>query len=101
MSPLSRTMQKSPKSVAALIGFALASASALLAIWLRSYGYAVGGFRDYDPLLMAGFRTGMALSAAASVFAIIGLRQPNRLRWLGVGWALLGLLFWVGTALMG
>jgi hypothetical protein len=95
-----KSMGKSPNSIAALIGFALASASTLLAVWLRSYGYAIGGFRHYDPLLLAGFRTGMGLSAAASVFAIVGLRQPNRLRWLGLGWALLGLLFWVGTALM-
>ena len=32
--------------------------------------------------------------------ALIGLRPATRRRWLGVGWALLGLLFWAGTALM-
>jgi hypothetical protein len=93
-------MQKSPSSIAALIGLALASASALLAIWLRSYGYAIGGFPHHDPLLVAGFRTGIALSLAGCTFAMIGLRPPSRLRWLGVVWAMLGLLFWIGTAFM-
>jgi hypothetical protein len=93
-------MQKSPSSIAALIGFALASASALLAIWLRSYGYAIGGFSHHDPLLIAGFRTGIALSLAGCIFSMIGLRPPSRLRWLGLVWALLGFLFWIGTAFM-
>jgi hypothetical protein len=91
-------MQKSPSSIAALIGFALAGASVLLGLWIRSYGYAIGGFSHQDPLLVAGFRTGIALSLVGSIFAIIGLRPPSRLRWLGFAWALLGLLFWVSTA---
>ena len=48
--------------MATLAGFVLATASALIAIWLRSYGFAVGGFAHGDPLLIASFRTGMALS---------------------------------------
>jgi hypothetical protein len=93
-------MQKSPSSIAALIGFAFASASALVAIWLRAYGYAVVGLAHQDPLLLAGLRTGVALSSAGCIFAIIGLRPPSRLRWLGLAWALLSLLFWVATAVM-
>jgi hypothetical protein len=93
-------MQKSPSSIAALIGFALASASALLAIWLRSYAYAVGGLAHQDPLLLEGLRTGIALSSAGCIFAIAGLRPPSRERWLGFAWALLGLLFWVGTVVL-
>jgi hypothetical protein len=93
-------MQKGPSSIAALIGVAFASASALVAIWLRSYGYAVGGLAAQDPLLLAGLRTGVVLSSAGCIFVILGLRPPSRLRWLGFAWALLGLLFWVGTAVL-
>jgi len=38
---------------------------------------------------------------AASAETIFILNRPaTRTRWLGVAWALLGLLFWGGTALM-
>jgi hypothetical protein len=93
-------MQKDSSSIAALAGFALATASTLIAIWLRSYGFAVGGVAHGDPLLTASFRTGIALSGVALLFALIGLRPPSRMRRLGVGWALLGLAFWLVTALM-
>jgi hypothetical protein len=93
-------MLKDSRSIAALAGFVLATASALIAIWLWSYGFAVGGLAHADPLLVASFRTGMALSGVGLLFALVGLRPPSRMRWLGVAWALLGLLFWGGTALM-
>jgi len=92
-------MQKDLSSIAALAGFVLATASALIAVWLRSYGYATGGFPHNDPLLIEGFRTGLALSAAALLFSLIGLRPPSRMRWLGAGWAVVGLAFWAATAL--
>jgi hypothetical protein len=91
-------MEKTPDSVAALISVALASASALLALWLLSYGYAIGGFHHHDPLLVAAFRTGLALSILATLCGIFGLRRPNRLRWFGLAWAAAGLLFWLVTA---
>jgi hypothetical protein len=89
-------VDKTPASLATLVGSALATASALLAIWLMSYGYATGGLRNHDPLLVAGFRTGLALSLAASIFSGVGLR-----RWLGLAFALAGLLFWARTAFTG
>lgn len=94
------SVRKNPSSFAALIGVAFASASALVAIWLRSYGYAVGGLAHQDPLMLASLRTGVTLSSAGCIFAIAGLRPPSRERWLGFAWALLGLLFWVGTAVL-
>jgi hypothetical protein len=92
-------MPKESRSIAALAGFVLATASALIAIWLRSYGFAVGGLAHGDPLVTASFRTGLALSGVALLFALVGLQPPTRTRWLGAAWALLGLLFWAGTAL--
>jgi hypothetical protein len=93
-------MQKDSSSIAALAGFVLATASALIAIWMRSYGFAVGGLAHGDPLLTASFRTGVALSGVGLLFALIGLRPPTGMRRLGVGWALLGLAFWLVTPLM-
>ena len=91
-------MDKTTASIATLIGSALASASALLAIWLLSYGYATGGFRHNDPLLVSSTRIGIGLSLAATVFAGIGVQKPNRMRWMGLACAALVGLFWVCTA---
>jgi hypothetical protein len=99
MTALTQPMQRDSSSIAALAGFVLATASALIAIWLRSYGFAIGGFAHGDPLLTASFRTGMALSGVGVLLALSGLRPPTRLRWLGVGWALLGLASWLLAAL--
>jgi hypothetical protein len=94
-------MDKTPASIATLVGSALATASALLAVWLISYGYATGGLRVHDPLLVAGFRTGFAVSLAGSAFSGVGLRRPSRGRWLGLAFALAGLVFWARTAFTG
>ena len=94
-------MDKTKSSVAALVGATLATASALLAIWLMSYGYATGGLHNGDPLLVAGFRIGMGISVAACVFAGAGLRRLNRVRWLSLAFAAAGLLFWAIVAFTG
>ena len=94
-------MDKTPSSVATLVGAALATASALLAIWLMSYGYATGGLHNGDPLLVAGFRIGIAISLAACIFSGVGLRRPNRVRWLSLAFAVAGLLFWASVAFTG
>ena len=87
-------MSKSPTSLAPVLGFALASASAMLALWLGSYGFATGGFTLHNPLSLAGFRTGIILSVGATLFAIIAFTQKHRLRWLILLWSAAGLLFW-------
>lgn len=94
-------MDKTPSSIAALVGATLATASGLLAIWLMSYGYATGGLHHRDPLLVAGFRIGIAVSLAACIFSGIGLRRPNRVRWLSLAFAVAGLLFWASVAFTG
>ena len=94
-------MDKTPSSVAALVGATLATASALLATWLMSYGYAIGGLHNRDALLVAGFRIGIAISLAACVSTSAGLRRPNRVRWLSLAFAAAGLLFWAGVAFSG
>ena len=91
-------MQKPSTSVPALISFALAGASVLLAIFLLCYGFASDGFPHHDPLLLASSRIGIALSAAAAVFAMIALRQPTRLRWL---WFVLGVITLIGWFVAG
>jgi hypothetical protein len=87
-------MPRTPFSIAALIGFALASASTLLAIFLFSYGFASGGFPPHDPLLLVSSRIGVALAAAGALCVLVSLRQPNRLRWLCLAWALAALIGW-------
>jgi hypothetical protein len=80
-------------STLSLIGFALATASGVLAISSVLYAYAVG-FRFYDPLLLRIFRWGALLSLAGIVFAVCGAWRPNPLRWYAPACALGMLLFW-------
>lgn len=91
-------MPKSPTSLAPVLGFALASASAMLALWLLSYGFATGGFTLHNPLFATGFRTGIILSIGATLFAGIAFNLKHRLRWLILLFALAGLLFWSALA---
>jgi hypothetical protein len=85
-------------STLSLIGFALATASGLLAITSMLYAYATGGFRYYDPMLLRIFRWGGLLSIAGIVFAIGGVRKSSALRWHGIGFSVGMLLFWFMSA---
>jgi hypothetical protein len=92
-------MPKSPTtSLAPVLGFALASASALLALWLLSYGFATGGFSLHNPLFSAGFRTGVILSVGATLFAVIAFTLKHRRRWPLLLWSAAGLIFWWALA---
>jgi hypothetical protein len=91
-------MSKSPTSLAPVLGFALASASAMLALWMISYGFATGGFTLHNPLFLTGFRTGIILSIGATLFAVIAFTQKHRLRWLILPFAVAGLIFWSAFA---
>jgi hypothetical protein len=84
-------------STLSLIGFALATASGLLAISSVLYAHAVG-FRFYDPLLLRIYRWGGLLSVAGIVFGVSGAWRSNSLRWYAPGCALGMLLFWVIAA---
>ncbi len=87
-------MPKSPTSLAPVLAFALASASAMLALWVLSYGFATGGFSVHNPLFASGFRTGIILSVGATVFAVITFTLKHRLRALILFWSVAGLIFW-------
>ena len=50
-------------------------------------------------MVIAAFRIGIGLSVVALVCALISLRRPTQGRWLGLGWAVLGLVYWAATAL--
>ena len=90
---------RSHQSILALIGFTLASVSALLAISSMLYAYVIGGFRYYDPLLLRIFVCGGLLSVAGIVFAVAGARESSTLRWHAVGFSAGMLLFWFMSAL--
>jgi len=93
-----RTQTRTFCSILSLIGFTLATASALLAISAVLYARAIGGFPFYDPLLLRIFRWGGLLSLSGIAFAIIGGWGPGPLRWHAPACAVGTLVFWVGAA---
>jgi len=88
---------KTVPSILSLIGFILATASALLAV--SSVVYAqIHGFRYYDPLLLRIFRWGLLLSLAGILFGVAGVWRKNSLRWHTPACALGTLAFWIVAA---
>ncbi len=55
---LKHKQPRTPFSILSLIGFALATASGLLAASSVLYAHAIGGFPFYDPLLLRIYRWG-------------------------------------------
>jgi hypothetical protein len=88
-----------PSAVLSAAGFALASASALLAITTALYGQATGGFPFYDPRLLRIYRWGALLSLSGTALALSGLWRPSPLRWHAPVCTLGTLVFWLLTAL--
>ena len=78
-------------------GFALATASAILAIGSAIYAQ-FHHFPFYDPLLMKIFRTGLLLSFSGLLLGIGGLWQPSSLRWHAPVSAFATASFWVMAA---
>jgi hypothetical protein len=85
-------------SVLSLIGFALATASGLLAISSSLYALKIGGFPYYDPLLMRIYRWGALLSSTGIIFAIVGVWRPSSLRWHALVCTAGTLMFWLASA---
>jgi hypothetical protein len=81
-----------------LVGFTLGTASGLLAISSMVYAHAVRGFSYYDPSLLRIYR-GALLSVVGVIFAVIGVRRPNSLRWLAPMCAVGTLVFWLAAAM--
>jgi hypothetical protein len=92
------TESKTLFSTLSLVGFSLATASALLAISSGLYALAIGGFRYYDPLLLRIYRVGALLSIIAVGFAIAGVWRGNPLRWYAVVCSAGTLVFWAVSA---
>jgi tellurite resistance protein TehA-like permease len=81
-------------SILSLIGFVLATASALIAVSLLGYAQ-VHHFSYYDPLLLRVFRCGTLLSLGGIVFGISGVWRPSPLRWHAPALAAGVLTFWI------
>jgi hypothetical protein len=85
-------------SILALIGFLLASTSALVAVSSIMYANLIRSFPFYDPLLMKILGLGALLSLAGIIFAMGGIWRPNSLRWHSPVCAIGMLAFWLGVA---
>lgn len=95
----SRTQPRTLPSILSLIGFALATASGLLAVSSVLYAHVRGGFPYYDPLLMRIYAWGGMLSLSGIVFGIGGVWRPGPVRWLAPICSLGTLLFWFASAM--
>ena len=93
--PKSRT----PSSILSMLGFFVATCSALLAFGGLLYAHAIGGFPFYDPRLMRLYRWGARLSLAGIVLGIIGCFRQNTLRWYAPMCSVGVLIFWFGAAM--
>jgi hypothetical protein len=93
-NPQSRTIS----STLSLIGFILATLSALLAVSTILYALAIGGFRYYDALLLKIYAAGGLLAIGGFVFAVSGIWRPNPLRWHAPICAITVFLYWLMMA---
>ena len=68
-------------AVFSLVGFVLATSSALLLVSTLIYAHSIGGFPFYDPLLLRLYRWGGILSGTGLGTALVGIWGKNALRW--------------------
>lgn len=90
-----RTGKQGLFSILSLIGFALATVSALLAAVTWGYAKATGGFPYYDPTLMSIYRYGALTSLAGIGVALAGVWRPGEVRWHALVCAVGTLLYWL------
>jgi hypothetical protein len=83
--------------ILSFVGFALATASAVLAAASILYAQFIGGFAYYDPRLMKIFRSAGVISLTAIAFAVAGVWRPGPLRWHALACAIGMLLFWLAA----
>jgi hypothetical protein len=76
---LMRPMQWTITSILSLIGFLLATTSAIVALCTIGHAGSVDG--NFDPLMRSLFRVGIFSSLGGIVFGIGGVWRPSSLRW--------------------
>jgi hypothetical protein len=84
-------------SILSLVGFVLATTSALLAVSTVAYAQ-IHHFPYYDPLLLRIFRGGTLLSLSGIVFGISGVWRWSSLRWYAPVSGVATLAFWILAA---
>jgi hypothetical protein len=89
---------KTASSVFSLIGFILATCSAVLAIGSSIYAQRIGRFGFYDPLHLRIIRWGSVVSAVGILFGLAGVWRKNPLRWFSVASAVGTLALWILVA---
>ena len=85
-------------SMLSLIGFILATCSALLAIGSTIYAQRIGGFGFYDPLHLRIIRWGSLISAVGILIGLGGAWRKSPLRWFSVASAVGMFAFWILVA---
>jgi hypothetical protein len=95
---LPRPRLRTLPSILSLIGFILATTSALLAVSSLVYAQMIGGFPFYDPLLMKIYRWGGLISLAGVLFGFSGIWRSSSVRWHAPACAVGMLLFWALAA---
>jgi hypothetical protein len=93
-----REKQWAVLSVLSLVGFTLATASALLAVSSSIYGRFLGGFPYYDPRLMRIYAVGALLSASALILSLLGVWRFSSLRWDALFCSFGTLVYWFAMA---
>lgn len=86
-------------SILSLLGFSLASASALVAVASIIYANSIRAFAFYDPLLMKILGVGTLLALEGIVIGMGGVWRPSALRWHSLISAFEMLAFWLGVAM--
>ncbi len=78
-----------------LLGFSLATASAVLALATHLYARFVHSFPLHDPSLFKIYAVGCFLSVAGIALAVAGTGRSNPVRWLAPLCAFGTLIFWL------
>jgi hypothetical protein len=88
---------KTALSILSLVGFVLATVSALFAISAVAYAQ-MHRFPHSDPTLIRIYRTGLLLSRCGIVLGIGGIWRPGSLRWYAPISSVATLAFWMLAA---
>ena len=84
-----------PLALVSLVGFSLATLSALLAFGTVIYAGVIGGFPFQHPLLMRIFAWGGIWSVAGILCGLVGCWRRGPLRWYAPACAFGMFAFWV------